>query len=65
MDKGKIKFDDVRRFSHEWIKSLGIFPLVAQVAWLLRERGFDVTPGVFNSSGTGRKIQLKVLGKKS
>jgi len=65
MDKGKIKFDDDIRqvFSKvEWIKSLGIFPPVtAQVAWLLRERGFDVTPGVLTPQELAEEIQLKVL----
>lgn len=46
----------------EWIKSLGIFPPVtAQVAWLLRERGFDVTPGVLTPQELAEEIQLKVL----
>ena len=65
MDKGKIKFDDDIRqvFSQvEWIKSLGIFPPVtAQVAWLLRGRGFDVTPGVLTPQELAEEIQLKVL----
>ena len=65
MDKGKIKFDDDIRqvFSQvEWIKSLGIFtPVTAQVAWLLRERGFDVTPGVLTPQELAEEIQLKVL----
>jgi len=68
MDKGKIKFDDDIRqvFSKvEWIKSLGIFPPVtAQVAWLLREKGFDVNLGVLTPQELAEEIQLKILERK-
>ncbi|MFY9303774.1 MAG: hypothetical protein WAO75_10710 [Atribacterales bacterium] len=68
MDKGKIKFDDDIRqvFSKvEWIESLGIFPPVtAQVAWLLREKGFDVNLGVLTPQELAEEIQLKVLERK-
>ncbi|HQE25804.1 MAG TPA: energy-coupling factor transporter ATPase [Candidatus Atribacteria bacterium] len=69
MDEGRIELDDdIRRiFSQvERIKELGIFPPVtAQVAWLLRERGFDVDPGVLTPRELAEEIHLKVLeGKK-
>jgi hypothetical protein len=68
MDKGKIKFDDDIRqvFSKvEWIESLGIFPPVtAQVAWLLREKGFDVSLGVLTPQELAEEIQLKILERK-
>lgn len=69
MDKGRIKLDDdIRRvFSQvEHIKELGIFPPVtAQVAWLLRGRGFDIDSGVLTPQELAEEIHLKILeGKK-
>lgn len=68
MDRGKIAFDGPIRvaFSQgDFVKQFGIFPpVVAQVASLLRSRGFEINPGVLTPAELAEEIQVKILEKK-
>lgn len=68
MDRGKIAFDGPIRvaFSQgDFVKQFGIFPpVVAQVASLLRSRGFEINPGVLTPVELAEEIRVKILEKK-
>lgn len=68
MDQGKIAFDGPIRkaFSQgDFIRRFGIVPpVVSQVAWLLRSRGFAINPEVLTPAELAEEIRTKILEKR-